>query len=101
MESSRIIIDPHTFNIYGTPGPSLGSIKTDSHADSADDEILVGTHNVIYRATSHAFREYQNALEKHEKRRKENMSGDCRPASYLFTSTRTMSDTRSSQDLES
>lgn len=75
VESSRIIIDPHTFNIYGTPGPGLGPIESDSHTDSADDEVLAGTHNVIYRATSQAFREYQNTLRKHEKRRKEDLSG--------------------------
>ena len=101
MESSRIIIDPHTFNIYGTPGPGLGSIEPDPHADSADDESLAGTHNVIYRATSQAFREYQNALGKHGKRRKEELSGGRRPASYLFKFTRTMLDISTSQDPES
>ncbi|CAD6568114.1 MAG: hypothetical protein ASARMPRED_001413 [Alectoria sarmentosa] len=73
VESSRIIIDPHTFNVYGTPGPGLGSIESDPYADSADDESLAGTYNVIYRATSKAFRDYQNALRKHEKRGKEDL----------------------------
>jgi hypothetical protein len=91
VASSRIITDPHTFNVYGTPGPGLGSIESesDSHADLADDELLAGIHNVIYRATSQAFREYQNALGKHEKHRKGNFSGGCKLASCLFTSTRT------------
>lgn len=88
MESSRIIIDPHTFNIYGAPGPGLESIESDLHTDPADEDLLAGTHNVIYIATSQAFQEYRNALEKHEKRRKEDLSGGCRPAPYLFTSTK-------------
>lgn len=75
MESSRIIIDPHTFNIYGTPGPGLGSIESDLPADSADEELLTGIHNVIHKATSQAFREYQHALRKHEKRGKDDFSG--------------------------
>ncbi|MCJ1433007.1 hypothetical protein MMC27_002366 [Xylographa pallens] len=75
VESSRIIIDPHTFKIYGTPGPGLGSIESDSHVDSADNEILAGTHNVIYKATTQAFREYQNALGNHERRWKEELLG--------------------------
>jgi hypothetical protein len=87
VESSRIIIDPHNFNIYGTPGPGLGSIESDSHADSADDQLLAGIHNVIYRATSQAFQEYQNALGKHEKLRKEDLPGSCKPASYPLTRT--------------
>lgn len=101
MESSRIIIDPHTFNIYGTPGPGLGSIESDPHADSADDESLAGTYNVIYRATSQAFRDYQNALRKHEKRGKEDLWAGCKPAFYPFTSTRIMFDISTSQNPES
>ena len=89
MESGRIIIDPHSFKIYGAPGPGFESITSefDSHADLADDALFAGVHNVIYRATSQAFREYQSALEKHEKPRKEDSLGGCKPASYLFTST--------------
>ena len=79
VESSRIIIDPHTFNICGTPGPGLGSIESDSQANSVNDESLAGIHNVVYRATSHAFRQYQNALRKHEKRAKGGISSGCRP----------------------
>lgn len=103
MESSRIIIDPHTFNIYGTPGPGLVPIEfeADSQADSADEELLAGVHNVIYRATSQTFLEYQNALGKHEKRRKEDSSGHCKPASHLSKSLRIMFEISTSQHSES
>ena len=76
VESSRVIIDPHTFNLYGTPGPGLGSIESHLQADSTDDDLHASTHNVIYRATSHAFREYQSALGKHQKRRGSNLPRD-------------------------
>ncbi|KAF3481902.1 uncharacterized protein GIQ15_04661 [Arthroderma uncinatum] len=77
VENSRIIIDPHTFNIYGTPGPGLGLIESDSdsHADSTEEELLASTHNVIYKATSNTFREYQNALRKYETNSKDDKSG--------------------------
>ena len=101
MENSRIIIDPHTFNLYGTPGPGLGSIESASHANSAEDEILARTHNVIYRATSRAFQEYQNALAKHELHGKGDLSGGCKPALFLSASTRTAFDIASSQNPES
>lgn len=86
VESGRIIIDPHSFKIYGTSGPGLESITSefDSHADMADDELFAGIHNVVYRATWEAFQEYQNALEKYEERRKEDSLGDYKPASYLL-----------------
>jgi hypothetical protein len=103
VESGRIIIDPHGFKIYGTPGPGLESITSefDSHADLADDELFAGVHNVIYRATSHAFREYQRAFEKHEKPRKEESLGGCKPASYLFIFTRAIFNISTSQGFES
>jgi hypothetical protein len=85
VESSRIIIDSHNFNIYGTPGPGLGSIESDSRADSADNQLLAGIHNIIYRATSQAFQEYQNALGKHKKLKEEDLPGSCKPTSYPFT----------------
>ena len=102
MEGSRIIIDPQTFNIYGTPGPSLGSLAygTDSHADLADDDLLAEVPSVIYRATSQACRNRQNALANCEKRRKDSLSGDRNPASCLFTSTRTIFDNSTSQHPE-
>ncbi|KAI4144378.1 MAG: hypothetical protein LQ340_006676, partial [Diploschistes diacapsis] len=91
VESSRIIIDPHTFNIYGAPGPGLESIESDLHTDPADEDLLAGTHNVIYIATSQAFQEYRNALEKHEKRRKEDLSGgfaeEMRQPLYLMSAS--------------
>ncbi|OBT87648.1 hypothetical protein VE02_02685 [Pseudogymnoascus sp. 03VT05] len=70
VESGRIIIDPHTFNIYGMPGANLESIESDAPTDSADDKLFGGIHNVIYKATSLAFQEYGNALQKFEKDRK-------------------------------
>ncbi|EEP77446.1 predicted protein [Uncinocarpus reesii 1704] len=102
VENSRIIIDPHTFNLYGTPGPGLGSIgsELDSHADAADEEVFAVIQNVIYRATSQAFQAYQRALERLEKRSKEGISGGCNTASDLFTCSRTMFDTSTSQNPE-
>ncbi|OBT52780.1 hypothetical protein VE04_05955 [Pseudogymnoascus sp. 24MN13] len=62
VESGRIIIDPHSFNIYGMPGPNLESIESDASTDSTDDKLFGGIRNVIYKATSQAFQEYENAL---------------------------------------
>ncbi|OBT62584.1 hypothetical protein VE03_07373 [Pseudogymnoascus sp. 23342-1-I1] len=67
VESGRIIIDPHTFNIYGMPGPNLEPIEVDRPTGLTDGKVFGGIHNVIYRATSQAFLEYENALEKYEK----------------------------------
>ncbi|ORY60273.1 P-loop containing nucleoside triphosphate hydrolase protein [Pseudomassariella vexata] len=69
VESSRIIIDPHTFSIYGMPGPNLESMESDSNVDLADDDLFDGTHCVIYQATSQAFRKFQKVLQKYEKHR--------------------------------
>ncbi|MCJ1474450.1 hypothetical protein MMC13_003108 [Lambiella insularis] len=74
VECSRIIIDPHTFNIQGVPGPGLGAIESDSHADLADNELLAGTHNKTYGAFSMAFTMYRNALVKLEERIEESLS---------------------------
>ena len=62
VESSRIILDPHNFNLYGTPGPGLGSIES----DLTDREPLAEVGNVVYKATSLAYRQYQDALKKHK-----------------------------------
>jgi hypothetical protein len=85
VEHSRIIIDPQTFNNHGAPGPGLGSINSgaDLVSDLADEGLLDGIPNVIYRATSQAFQRYQNALEKHEKRRAGVVSKDCKLTSYF------------------
>ncbi|KFY72295.1 hypothetical protein V499_07548 [Pseudogymnoascus sp. VKM F-103] len=64
VESGRIIIDPHTFNIYGMPGPNIESIESDASTNSADDKLFGGIRNVIYKATSQAFQEYENALKR-------------------------------------
>jgi len=101
VESGRIIIDPHTFNIYGMPGPNLESIESDSPTDSADDNLFGGIHNVIYKATSQAFRKYQKVLEKYEKHRKSDLSVRRKPASHLFTPTRTVINFSTSQSSES
>ncbi|PLB50093.1 P-loop containing nucleoside triphosphate hydrolase protein [Aspergillus steynii IBT 23096] len=76
VESSRIIIDPHTFDIYGTPGPGLGSINAaaDPGRDATDEEPLAVVPNVMLRATSHAYRVYQSAVERHNKRAKDSLS---------------------------
>ncbi|KAB8252974.1 P-loop containing nucleoside triphosphate hydrolase protein [Aspergillus flavus] len=73
VENSRIIIDPHTFNIYSTPSPGLGSIKseTESQVNSAEDQLLFDVPNVIYRATSQAYQIYRNSLGKYEKHGKD------------------------------
>ncbi|KAL9113128.1 MAG: hypothetical protein Q9227_002740 [Pyrenula ochraceoflavens] len=77
VESSRIIIDPSTFNIYGTPGPALGPIESTLHTNSVNDKKFANTHNVIYRATYQAFQKYQTFVEKHEKRSKESLTASC------------------------
>ena len=66
VENGRIIIDPHTFNIYGMPGPSLQPIESFSPTDGPDDKVFEGVPNVIYKATSRAFQEYRRVLEKCE-----------------------------------
>ena len=98
MENGRIIIDPHNFNIHGTPGPGLGSIGPGYGLDSADDETVSGVHNVIYQATSHTFGDYQNALRRHEKVRKKDLPGSCKSSSYQLLEI--MSDISTSQDVE-
>lgn len=101
MENSRIIIDTHTFNVYGAPGGNLGLIEPDSNGGSIDEQVLAGTHNVIFSATTQAFQKYQNALGRHEKRAAENLLVGCKSASYLFTSTRTTFNNNTSQNLKS
>ncbi|KAB8224261.1 P-loop containing nucleoside triphosphate hydrolase protein [Aspergillus novoparasiticus] len=77
VENSRIIIDPHTFNIYSTPSPGLGPIKSEiaSHMSSAEDQLLFDVPNVIYRATSQAFQRYWKSLGKYEKHDKDDGEG--------------------------
>jgi hypothetical protein len=85
VESGRIIIDPHAFNIYGMPGPNLESIESTPPTDLADGNLLGKIHSVIFKATSQAFREYKRALEKHEKHQRSDLSPRRKPASHLFT----------------
>lgn len=56
------------------PGPNLESIETDTPTASADDVLFGTIHNVIYKATSQAFQEYENALKQYEKHRKGGLS---------------------------
>jgi hypothetical protein len=50
------------------PGPNLEPIDADSHLISADDDnVLDGDYNVVYKATSQAFRQYQDVLGKCKK----------------------------------
>ncbi|PWY89945.1 P-loop containing nucleoside triphosphate hydrolase protein [Aspergillus heteromorphus CBS 117.55] len=83
VENSRIIIDPHTFNLYGASGPSLELINSESdlHMRSAEDDLLAGALNVIYRAASKAFGVYRNTLGKYEKRWKDGETGGCQTLS--------------------
>lgn len=74
VESGRIIIDPHTFSIYGMPGPNLQPIESGSPSDSAKDNVFDGIHNVIYQATSKAFQEYEKILKNYEKHQKRDPS---------------------------
>ncbi|UDD60856.1 hypothetical protein AFCA_008243 [Aspergillus flavus] len=73
VENSRIIIDPHTFNIYSNLSPGLRSIKseTDSQVNSAEDQLLFDVPSVIYRATSQAYQIYRDSLGKYEKHGKD------------------------------
>jgi hypothetical protein len=97
----RIIIDPHTFNIYDMPAPNLESIESDSHTNSADDNLFGGIQNAIYEATNQAFREYQKVLEKYEKHHKSDLSVHRKPAFHLFTLTRAVDNFSRSQNSES
>lgn len=83
------------------PGPSLESIESDSLADSTDEKLFGGIHNVIYKATSQAFREYQNILEKYEKHQQNDLSEGCKPTSHILKPIRTVIDMRTSQNFES
>jgi hypothetical protein len=67
------------------PGPNLEPIDSDSPTDPVDDDLFGGIHNVIYNATSQAFREYQKVLGKYEKPRESDLSVRRKLASYLFT----------------
>jgi hypothetical protein len=67
------------------PGPLLESMESESLADSADEKLLGGIHNVIYKATSLAFQKYQNILDKYEKQQKPDLSSRCEPKSHLYT----------------
>ncbi|RDW62492.1 hypothetical protein BP5796_10794 [Coleophoma crateriformis] len=83
VENSRVIIDPYTFNLYGAPGPGLRPIESqsDSHSESAHNESLANIDSVIYKATDQAFRKYQNALAKYQKRRTEDSLSSVQPLS--------------------
>ncbi len=65
------------------PGPNLGSIEP----DSTDHNSFNGINNVIYEATSQAFREYQKVLAKYDKLPKGNLSSHCKPAPHLLILT--------------
>ena len=67
---------------------------------SDEEGLLVGTNNVIYGATSQAYQEYQNALGKHEKRRKEDLPGGCKSTLYLFPPSGIIFDISTSQSFE-
>ena len=55
--------------------------------DSAEDKLFASVHNVIYKATSQAFKQYQNAVGKHQSL-KEDSPGRCKHTLiYAFTRT--------------
>jgi hypothetical protein len=56
------------------PGPNLEAIESDSPTDSVDTNLFNGIHNVIYKATSQAFGEYQKILENYGQHRKRDLT---------------------------
>lgn len=101
IESGRIIIDPHTFSIYGMPGPNLASIESDSLTDSDAESSFNGLDNVIYQATSKAYRDYQTVLEKYENHRESDLSVRCKFASHLLALKTIVINFRTSQNSDS
>jgi hypothetical protein len=89
VENGRIIVDSHTFNIHGTPGPGLGSIGSgvDSHADVSDDNLFADVHNMVYRATSQAFQRYQNAVVEIERRAEFEFRNGCKLSFDILSPT--------------
>lgn len=61
------------------PGPNLESIESDASTDSTDDKLFGVIRNVIYKATSQAFQEYENALKRFGKDQKSS-----KQSSYVF-----------------
>jgi hypothetical protein len=45
---------------------------------------LSGIHNVIYKATSQEFQEYQGVLQKYEEQWKSDLSARRKPTSYIL-----------------
>lgn len=72
------------FSLYGTPGPGLGPIQaeTDSVTSSAAEDSLFDVPNVVFKATSHAYREYQNALGKHIRCSRDSPSSARKPTTH-------------------
>ena len=79
------------------PGPNLESIES----NSADENSFGGIYNVIYKATSQAFQEYQEALATYEKRRKSSSSIRRKLILHLFILIRATIDSSSSQNSKS
>lgn len=80
MENGRIIIDPHAHDIHCMPGPNLEPIDTRLQLNSADGDILHDEdHNVVYKATSLAFRKYQEVLGKWKKFWEKDITGRGKP----------------------
>jgi hypothetical protein len=84
VERSRIIIDPQSFGIYGPSGPGLGPIETRPRAESDTENLLLSVRDVIYNANSQAFREFEIALESHEKSSRHNLPRGCESAFILL-----------------
>lgn len=67
------------------PGPNLASIESGAPTDTDDDKLFGGVRNVIYTATSQAFEEYQNVLEKYETHHKDELTVRSKLKSQLLT----------------
>lgn len=94
MDRGRVIIDPHTYGIYSTPGPGLGSIESDLPMSSADEESHAEAQNVVYKATAKAYQKYQSALQKCRKSGKVTPLGDRKRFLHPLISIRTVADIR-------
>jgi hypothetical protein len=102
VESGRIIIDPHTFSIYGMPGPNLEPIESKRLTGTADDPSFDEDYDVIHKATSKAYQEYQKALQKYEKQLKRSDSSPRRePVFHLLIFTATLVNLCTSHNTES
>ncbi|KAH6640030.1 P-loop containing nucleoside triphosphate hydrolase protein [Truncatella angustata] len=67
VEKGRIIIDPHTFKIYGMGNHDLESTVTGSPIVSSNDDDF--GYSMIHKATSQALHRFMATLEKFERQK--------------------------------